>query len=176
MFWKAATVFSGFYFFGFLIPPCWNEPCAVSNWWFIKRSAGVAHSHDNKSEVFTFVFPRDVWARPLLPLNHRIRHTVPAAVIPHQLFAGTVSEREHLFRRDKHHRSIVQWSSTHTTASRYIICVWLWLQEEAESTSLCFITDTIREPIRSNRDQCLNHGGGGSVEILLSSASSNLRL
>lgn len=80
MFWKAVT----FFFFFFLISPCWNQPCAVSNWWFLKHSAGVAHSHDNKSEVFTFVFPRDVWARPLLPLNHLIRRAVPAALIPHQ--------------------------------------------------------------------------------------------
>lgn len=80
----------GFFGGGGLIPPCWNQPCAVSNWWFIKRSAGVAHSHDNKNEIFTFVFPRNVWARLLLPLNHLISNTVPAAVIPHQLFVTAV--------------------------------------------------------------------------------------
>lgn len=121
---------SFFFFFSF-IQPCWNQPCAVSNWWFVKRCAGVAHSHDNKSEVFTFVFPRDVWARPLLPLNHLIRHAVPAAVVPHQLFVGTISEREHLFQGDKHHRSFMQWSSTCTAGPRYIVWVWLWLKEEA---------------------------------------------
>lgn len=25
-----------FFWVFFLIPPCWNQPCAVSNWWFIK--------------------------------------------------------------------------------------------------------------------------------------------
>ena len=48
------------FLFFLLILSCWNQPGAVSNWWFIKRSAGVVHSHDNKSEVFTFVFPGNV--------------------------------------------------------------------------------------------------------------------
>lgn len=107
---------------------------------FIKRSAGVALSHDNKSEVFTFVFPRDVRARRLLPLTHVIRHTVPAAVIPHRLFVGTISEWEHLFLRDKHHCSITQRSYACTACSQYNVGLsvikWRnWIHKSAANLS-----------------------------------------
>ena len=90
MFWRAATVSLPFFFDPLVLK---SALLLFPIGGFIKRSAGAALSHDNKSEVFTFVFPSDVRARRLSrPLTHVIRHSVPAAVIPRRLFAGTISE------------------------------------------------------------------------------------
>ena len=90
----------GFLCLFFLIPPCWNQPCAVSNWWFIKRCAGVARSHDNKSEVFTFVFPRDVWARPRSAIESS--HKTHCACRSHSTSAirGDDLQNEHICLRE----------------------------------------------------------------------------
>lgn len=127
----------------------------------------MARSHDNKREAFTFVFPRDVWARPLSPLNHLIRHAVPAAVIPHRPLVGTISEWEHLFGRDKYHCIITRRWNTCRTGSHGCNSGLTVIKRRRRSwisqTCSHFITD-------SNGDYSVIHGVSISGFCLLLSA------